>query len=69
MEDKSNRWENESSKYPEFIHVLGLGKWKNEIGNSYNITATPAYFVLNKDKKIIAKPYDFETLMKFLNQK
>ena len=69
LEYKSNRWENESSKYPEFIHVLGLGKWENEIGNSYNITATPAYFVLNKDKKIIAKPYDFETLMKFLNQK
>ena len=69
LEDKTNRWENESSKYPEFIHILGLGKWENEIGNSYNITATPTYFVLNKDKKIIAKPYDFDTLMKFLNQK
>jgi thiol-disulfide isomerase/thioredoxin len=66
LEDELFRWENETLKYPEFIHVLGLGKWKNKIGNSYNVTATPTYFVLDKDKKIIAKPYDFEALKKFL---
>lgn len=66
LEDESFRWENETLKYPEFIHVLGLGKWKNEIGNSYNVTSTPTYFVLDKDKKIIAKPYGFEVLKKFL---
>jgi thiol-disulfide isomerase/thioredoxin len=66
LEDEPFRWENETLKYPEFIHVLGLGKWKNEMGNSYNVTSTPTYFVLDKDKKIIAKPYDFEVLKKFL---
>lgn len=66
LEDEPIRWKNESTKYPEFIHVLGLGKWQNEIGNSYNVIATPAYFVLDKDKKIIAKPYNFEALKKFL---
>ncbi len=66
LEDEPFRWENETLKYPEFIHVLGLGKWKNEIGNSYNVTSTPTYFVLDKDKKIIAKPYDFEVLKRFL---
>ena len=69
LEDKASRWENESSKYPEFTHVLGLGKWDNDIGNSYNVTATPTYYVLDKDKKIISKPYDFDALRKFLNQK
>ncbi|RLD29297.1 MAG: TlpA family protein disulfide reductase [Bacteroidetes bacterium] len=66
LEDEPFRWRNETLKYPEFIHVLGLGKWKNEIGNSYNVTATPTYYVLDKAKKIIAKPYDFENLKKFL---
>jgi protein-disulfide isomerase len=46
---------------------LGFGKWDNEIGNSYNVTSTPTYFVLDKDKKIMAKPYDFEALKKILN--
>ena len=69
LEDKAPRWEKESSKYPEFTHVLGLGKWDNDIGNSYNVTATPTYYVLDKDKKIISKPYDFDALRKFLNQK
>ncbi len=65
LEEESNRWENEILKYPEFIHVLGMGKWENEIGNSYNVTATPTYYVLDKDQKIISKPYDFEALKKF----
>jgi thiol-disulfide isomerase/thioredoxin len=66
LEDEPFRWESETLKYPEFIHVLGLGKWKNEIGNNYNVTATPTYYVLDKEKKIIAKPYGFEDLKKFL---
>lgn len=66
LEDESYRWENEILKYPEFIHVLGLGKWENKIGNSYNVTSTPTYFVLDKDKIIISKPYDFEGFKRFL---
>ena len=69
LEDKPNRWQREISKYPEFKHVLGLGKWQNKIGNSYNVTATPTYYVLDKDKNIIAKPYDFEAFKKFMDQK
>ncbi len=69
LEDKPNRWQREISKYPEFTHVLGLGKWQNKIGNSYNVTATPTYYVLDKDKNIIAKPYDFEAFKKFMDQK
>ena len=65
LEDEPFRWKNESSKYPDFIHVLGLGKWRNEIGNNYNVKATPTYFILDNDKKIISKPYDFDALKKF----
>ena len=64
LEDDPILWEKEIAKYPEFIHVLGLGKWSNAIGKSYNVTATPSYYILDKEKKIIAKPYDFEAFKK-----
>lgn len=69
LEDEPFRWRNETLKYPEFIHVLGLGKWDNEIANLYNVNSTPTYYVLDKDKNIIAKPYDFEALQKFMTEK
>ena len=62
LEDDDSTWKNTITNYPEFIHVLGLAKWDNTIANEYGIKATPSYFVLDKDKKIIAKPADVETL-------
>lgn len=67
LEEEPFRWRNETFNFPDFVHVLGLGKWDNEIGNAYNVQSTPSYFVLDKDKKIIAKPYDFEALQKVLS--
>jgi len=69
LEDEPYRWKNETYKYPSFMHVLGLEKWDNEIGVRYNVTATPTYYVLDRDKNIIAKPYDFEAFKKFMEQK
>lgn len=62
LEDDDSTWKNTITNYPEFIHVLGLAKWDNTIANEYGIKATPSYFLLDKDKKIIAKPADVETL-------
>jgi thiol-disulfide isomerase/thioredoxin len=50
-------------------HVLGLGKWQNKYSRDYGITGTPSYFILDKDKKIIAKPYDLEALKEFFKKK
>lgn len=66
LEEDSKSWSKEIVKYPEFIHVLGINKWDNTIANSYNVNATPTYFLLNKDKKIIAKPYDLDALKELL---
>lgn len=68
LEDEPTRWESEILKYPEFIHVLGLGKWEHPLVKTYNVTSTPSYFVLDKDKKIIAKPYDFPAFKKLYNE-
>ncbi|MGA1225974.1 MAG: TlpA family protein disulfide reductase [Tamlana sp.] len=65
LEDQPQGWNALKSKYPEFIHVYGKGKWDNEIGNSYGVTATPTHFVLNKKKQIIAKPEHIKALKAF----
>ncbi|MEL6809888.1 MAG: TlpA disulfide reductase family protein [Bacteroidota bacterium] len=69
LEDEPYDWKNETYRYPEFTHVLGLGKWENAIGNSYSVSQTPTYFVLDKDKKIIAKPEQLKDLQEILAKK
>ncbi|EDM44353.1 possible thiol-disulfide isomerase [unidentified eubacterium SCB49] len=56
LEDFEAEWAPVAARFPLFTNVLGLKKWDNEIGNMYDVTATPTYFVLDADKKIIAKP-------------
>jgi thiol-disulfide isomerase/thioredoxin len=62
LENDDKDWSKEIEKYPDFIHVLGLGKWNNPTVQTYGIAATPTYFLLDKDKIINAKPYDYEDL-------
>lgn len=68
LEDEPYKWKDLTYSYPEFIHVYGEGKWDNEIGDAYGVTATPTYFVLDKDKKIISKPENFEALKLFFEE-
>ena len=69
LEDEPYDWKNETYRYPRFVHVLGLGKWENEIGNLYGVSGTPTYLVLDKDKKILAKPESFEELYSIIHSK
>lgn len=52
-----------------FHNVLGLKKWENEIARTYQIVATPTYFVLDKNKKMIAKPDEIDDVKAFFNKK
>ena len=65
LEGEANNWNDTITKFPDFIHVFGEGKWDNTIGDDYGVTATPTYFVLNKDKEIIARPDDVIALKTF----
>ncbi|MFV0565713.1 MAG: TlpA family protein disulfide reductase [Flavobacteriaceae bacterium] len=67
LEDEPYAWKSLTYDFPDFIHVYGQGKWDNQIGNNYGITSTPTYFVLDKDKHIIAKPESLEALKSVLN--
>nr|WP_321221587.1 TlpA disulfide reductase family protein [uncultured Psychroserpens sp.] len=66
LEDDAENWQKMIGDYQSFIHVLGLGKWDNPISNAYGIESTPSFFLLDKDKNIIAKPYDAEALSAIL---
>lgn len=62
LEEEPSSWNQEILNYPKFIHVYGKGKWDNSINKSYGVTATPSYFLLDSDKRIISKPYDLKAL-------
>lgn len=64
-EESQIAWKSETYYYPEFTHILGLGKWENPIARAYNVFSTPNYFILNTDKKIIAKPYELVDMKVF----
>ncbi|MEM7185939.1 MAG: redoxin domain-containing protein [Bacteroidota bacterium] len=66
LEDDIYNWRNESLRLPEFLHVPGLGKWQNETGNDYNVTKTPTYYVLDREKVIRAKPDSLEALIEII---
>ncbi|WP_046757747.1 thioredoxin-like domain-containing protein [Kordia jejudonensis] len=68
LEDERASWANETSFYPDFIHILGLEKWDNEIGNTYDVTSTPTFFILDKNKRIIGKPYGVKELQEFFQE-
>ena len=68
LEDDDKNWSREIKKYPDFIHVLGLGKWENTTAKTYGISGTPSYFMLDSNKVITAKPFDYEALKELLNQ-
>ncbi len=66
LEDEPYSWKNLTYDFPNFIHVYGEGKWDNEIGDAYGVTSTPTYFILDKDKRILEKPSDFKSLVKYI---
>ena len=69
IEYEDYTWKKAINEFPNFTHTIGLGKWDNPVVDTYGISATPTYFVLDSDKTIIAKPYDLEALKVILEKK
>ncbi len=51
-----------------WINIAELKGWDGPIVEQYNVSATPTFYLLDKDKKIIAKPVDKDALIKALKQ-
>lgn len=68
IEDDEVQWQQEVAKYPSFVHKVELNKWDSDLVKAYNIKSTPSYFLLNSNKFITDKPYDFEALKRLLEE-
>ena len=60
-------WDREILKYPKFIHLIDSGTPRRFVSSEYGVESTPTYFILDKNKKIIAKPDSLEELQTLLN--
>jgi len=49
-----------------WINIGELKGWEGPVVQEYGVVATPTFFVLDQDKKIIAKPVRFDELEKYL---
>ena len=54
------------NKVDGYFYHDGL-EWDCPFVNDYGVTATPSFYLLDKDKKILYKPYDFKELVNFVN--
>ncbi len=62
-------WRNMILKYPNFSHVYGVDKWKNQTAKTYGVNSTPSFFVLDGQKKVLAKPDNVKELKVFFDKK
>ncbi|MBM1105550.1 redoxin domain-containing protein [Aurantibacter crassamenti] len=66
LEDDEVTWRLESEKLADFEHAIALGKWESKYAKLYDIHQTPTYYILDNQKRIIAKPESDKEVIKFL---
>ncbi len=69
LEDIDVDWKVMVKDYTGFTNILDLKKWDSKKVKDYGITAIPSYFLLDKNKVIIAKPNDLEELKEMFEKK
>ncbi|WP_299005579.1 TlpA disulfide reductase family protein [uncultured Tenacibaculum sp.] len=70
IEHDATEWTEFVKSLPEWHNAIGTHpeyKFDNETVRKYNLLGTPSYFVLDKDKKIIAMPDHEEDVEKYFN--
>ena len=67
LENNDKDWKKHIQKYRKWHNAIGLKKWENPIARKYQIYSTPTYIVLDKNKKIIAKPNTLDEVKKIVD--
>ena len=62
LEDERTGWEKMTADWKEYINILDLEKWDSFRAKAYGVTEIPSFFILDKNKVIIAKPDDVNEL-------
>ncbi len=68
LENDELTWKPESAKLNDFEHAIALGRWDSEYAKLYDIHKTPTYYILDKDKRILAKPESDKEVVAFLKE-
>lgn len=55
LDSNKDSYETKAKMYP-WISASELKGWYSPVAEKYNVRATPSYFILDKDNKILAKP-------------
>lgn len=61
-------YDNKTSAYP-WVNVSELKGWNSSFVETYNIHATPTYFILDADDKIVDKPDHIQDVLQYFNLK
>ncbi|NHF60605.1 TlpA family protein disulfide reductase [Flavobacteriaceae bacterium TP-CH-4] len=67
LEDEETSWKEESTKLDQFEHAIALGKWESTYARLYGIQETPTYFILDDQKRIVAKPTNDQEVISLLD--
>jgi hypothetical protein len=57
------------TNFTEFTNILDLDNLNSEKAKNYGISSIPSYFVLDRNKNILAKPIDFDDLKSMFEEK
>ncbi|WP_047246561.1 TlpA disulfide reductase family protein [Maribacter thermophilus] len=69
LEDSTENWQATIPRLSDFHHAIALGKWESEYAKTFAIQKTPTYFILDNNKRFIAKPESAEEVIDFLKKK
>jgi len=54
--------------FEEFYNLSDLMEWEGEVTESYNVYATPTMFLVDRNRKILAKPLTVKELKEYINR-
>ena len=66
LEDDEINWKKVSATLPNFSHAIALGIWESDYAKTFGIQSTPTYFILDSEKRFIAKPESDKEVVEFL---
>ena len=59
LDDDYSAFQNAIKDFPDMLHYCDLQKWNGEIVKNYFVAATPTFFIVDKERRIVAKKSSF----------
>lgn len=66
LDEDASSWNNASARYPTWTHLRAAQKWNSPIAKDYAIYATPTFFILDEDGKIVGKAKNLQEIQQYI---